>query len=184
MGGIYFTSDLHFGHDKEFLWRPRGFSSSQEHDEVVIERINSIVKPNDRLYILGDLMLGQDTEGGIRKVKQLNGIKVILYGNHDSESRCQRYRQEHLMVEEGLAMRYQFSKFHFILSHYPTMTANIGDDKKPWQRVYNLCGHTHTINPFWHWEFGCYHIELDAHNCYPVSIEKIIEDMRSVMPHE
>lgn len=179
--GIYFTSDLHFGHDKEFLWGARGFASSQEHDEAVIERINSIVKPNDRLYILGDMMLGNDTESGIKKVKQLNGIKVFLYGNHDTETRIQRYRTEHLMVEDGLAMRYQFGKFHFILSHYPTMTANIGDDKKPWQRIYNLCGHTHTINPFWNWEFGCYHVELDAHDCYPISIEQIIEDMKAVI---
>lgn len=182
--GVFFTSDLHFNHNKEFLWGFRGFSSSQEHDEMVIERINSIVKPNDRLYILGDLMLGNDTEGGIRKVKQLHGTKIILYGNHDTENRIQRYRAEKLMVEDGLAMRYQFGKFHFILSHYPTMTANIDDDKKPWQRIYNLCGHTHTINKFWNWEFGCYHVELDAHECYPVPIEKIIEDMRSVIKHE
>ena len=178
--GIYFTSDLHFGHDKEFLWGARGFTSSQEHDEAVIERINSIVKPNDHLFILGDLMLGNDTVSGLRKVKQLNGIKTILAGNHDTETRLQYYRQEHIGQVE-MAMRYQFGKFHFILSHYPTMTANIGDDKKPWQRVYNLCGHTHTINPFWHWEFGCYHIELDAHDCYPVSIEHIIEDMKVVL---
>ena len=181
--GIYFTSDLHFGHDKEFLWGARGFSSSQEHDEVVIERINSIVKPDDHLFILGDLMLGNYIEDGIRKVKQLNGIKTIIVGNHDSERRLQYYRQEHIGQIE-MAMRYHIGKHSFILSHYPTMTANIDDDKKPWQRVYNLCGHTHTINPFWHWEFGCYHVELDAHNCYPVPIEKIIEDMRSVMTHE
>ena len=94
--GIYFTSDLHFGHDKEFLWGARGFTSSQEHDEAVIERINSIVKPDDHLFILGDLMLGNYIEDGIHKVKQLNGIKTIIVGNHDSERRLQYYRQEHL----------------------------------------------------------------------------------------
>ena len=28
----YFTSDLHIGHDKEFIWGSRGFSSLEEHD--------------------------------------------------------------------------------------------------------------------------------------------------------
>ena len=177
---IYFTSDLHFGHDKEFLWGARGFQSSQEHDEVVIERINSIVKPDDHLFILGDLMLGQDDEGGIAKVKRLNGYKIFIYGNHDSSNRISLYRQNHLMVQDNYAMPYTFGKHKFFISHYPSMSANMDDDKKPWQRVYNLCGHTHTINPFYHWEFGCYHVELDAHNCYPVSIEHIIEEIRSV----
>lgn len=180
--GIYFTSDLHFGHDKEFLWGgARGFSSSQEHDEAVIERINSVVKPDDQLFILGDLMLGADYEPSLKKISALHGHKTLIYGNHDSPTKISQYRQHHLMVQDGYAMPWTFAKVKFMLSHYPMITANFDDDKKPWQRVYNLCGHTHTINKFWHWEFGCYHVELDAHDCYPVSIEQIIEDMRSVM---
>ena len=34
---IYFTSDTHFCHDKEFLYKPRGFSSIEEHDKTVVE---------------------------------------------------------------------------------------------------------------------------------------------------
>jgi calcineurin-like phosphoesterase family protein len=33
---IWFTSDTHFGHQKEFIWGPRGFKSSKEHDEAII----------------------------------------------------------------------------------------------------------------------------------------------------
>ena len=30
---IYLSSDTHFGHVKDFLWRPRGFSSVEEMNE-------------------------------------------------------------------------------------------------------------------------------------------------------
>ena len=40
---IWFTSDPHFGHQKEFLWGPRGFNSSLEHDEAIIQNWNSVV---------------------------------------------------------------------------------------------------------------------------------------------
>ena len=43
MGKIWFTSDLHFGHDREFLWGPRGFENIQEHDAVIFEKWNSVV---------------------------------------------------------------------------------------------------------------------------------------------
>ena len=33
---IYLTSDLHFNHNKEFLYEPRGFNSPEEHDEEII----------------------------------------------------------------------------------------------------------------------------------------------------
>ena len=46
-GKIFLTSDTHFGHDREFLWGPRGFRSSIEHDEAVIANWNSVVGEDD-----------------------------------------------------------------------------------------------------------------------------------------
>ena len=57
---IWFTSDIHFGHQKEFLWGPRGFESSLEHDEAIIRNWNSVVDYDDDIYVLGDLMLGDN----------------------------------------------------------------------------------------------------------------------------
>lgn len=34
---IWFTSDLHFGHNKSFLYEPRGFNSIEEHDATIIK---------------------------------------------------------------------------------------------------------------------------------------------------
>jgi calcineurin-like phosphoesterase family protein len=60
---IFITSDLHFGHDRGFLYEPRGFSNIESHDETVIQNWNSVVEPEDEVYILGDLMLNDNSHG-------------------------------------------------------------------------------------------------------------------------
>ena len=57
---VWFTSDLHLGHNKPFLYEPRGFKNIQEHDNAIIENWNKIIRPNDKVYVLGDLMLNDN----------------------------------------------------------------------------------------------------------------------------
>ena len=63
MSRTFVTSDTHFGHDREFLYGPRGFTSIQEHDEEVIRRWNSVVNPEDEVFHLGDVMLNDNAHG-------------------------------------------------------------------------------------------------------------------------
>ena len=84
---IYVWSDLHLGHDKccttftrndgSFL---RPFKDAEEADEVMIARCNAIVRPQDKLYILGDITINSKH---LHKVKRLNGHKRMIGGNHD-----------------------------------------------------------------------------------------------------
>jgi len=70
--------------------------------------------------------------------------------------------------------------YHFYLSHYPTITSNYDDDKPLNRRVISLCGHSHTNNRFQDMDKGLiYHVELDAHNNYPVDVETIIKDIKA-----
>jgi calcineurin-like phosphoesterase family protein len=52
-------------------------------DKTIVQNINSKVQPEDELFILGDLMFG-DKERGINLVRQLNGHKTLIIGNHDN----------------------------------------------------------------------------------------------------
>ena len=61
---IYFSSDTHFGHDREFIFGPRGFKDVNEMNEVIVRKFNAIVSNEDELYLLGDCILG-DTEQNI-----------------------------------------------------------------------------------------------------------------------
>lgn len=75
---IFFTSDPHLNHDKEFLWKPRGFNSSEEHDAAIIKNWNEECCDEDIIYIVGDVMMGTDYELAMKKLSQLNGTIIIL----------------------------------------------------------------------------------------------------------
>ena len=117
MGKIWLTSDLHLGHDRNFIWDPRGFNSVEEHDETIIKNWNELVSPDDTVYCLGDLMLN-DNEGGCRKLNQLNGKIYILYGNHDTATRVQLYANiRPNILGLGLAYILKYKGYRFYLSH-------------------------------------------------------------------
>ena len=170
---IWFTSDFHFGHEKEFLWQPRGFLSWEDHAEQVIQNFNEMVKPNDTVYILGDCMLKND-DFGITCLKRLNGNKFLAIGNHDSEKRIERYEQAKIFKEIQYGYRLKEGKYTFWCQHYPAMMGNY-KDKVP---TICLAGHTHSPEKFQNMETGCYNVALDAHKNYPVSIDEIIKDIR------
>ena len=169
---IYFTSDTHFCHNKPFLYEPRGFKSIEEHDETIVKNWNSIVKPEDDVYHLGDVML-MDNEKGIEYVKKLNGKIHIILGNHCTETRIELYKQCPNIVEIAYAKEIKIGKNYFFLCHYPTCVGNFDDNKKIWC----LCGHSHTKNKFIDMDKKSYHVELDCQNNFPIEITNIIKDI-------
>ena len=75
---IFLTSDWHFNHDKTFIYEPRNFSTKEEHNLAIITLHNEVVSPDDDVYVLGDLMLGDNKEG-IELIKKMNGnLHIIL----------------------------------------------------------------------------------------------------------
>lgn len=173
---IYFTSDLHIGHDKNFIWEARGFNSIKEHNTAILENWNSVVTSLDTVFILGDLCLGADEREWDRIYKNLNGEKIVITGNHDTMNKLQKYQFDYKMECQGLASIYKYSKSKiFYLSHYPTFTANYDDNKG--HPLINLFGHTHQTNNFFNNNPYMYHVGVDSHNCTPVSIEQIIKDI-------
>lgn len=166
------TSDLHLGHDREFIWGPRGFNSVEEHDAEIIRLWNETVPPDGEVYILGDLMLG-DNDAGLEKLKQLNGRLHIAIGNHDTDARIGCYSELDNVVEMGMGFRNQCRKLTLIMTHYPTIVSNYGENG-----TINLCGHSHTKNRWEHAAFGCYHCELDAHDNKPILLNDLIDEVK------
>ncbi|MBP5261808.1 MAG: metallophosphoesterase family protein [Clostridiales bacterium] len=176
---IYFTSDLHFGHYREFIYGARGFGSIQEHDEALIEHWNSTVKPDDVVYVLGDIML-KDNDHGMKCWNELIGNKMVVWGNHDSAPRRELLTAAHDTEVLGFSSMLDYGGLHFYLSHYPTLTSNYDDPNKPEKRVIDLCGHTHVTDRFADMDKGwIYHVELDCHDNHLVPIEEIISDLGS-----
>lgn len=189
---IFVTSDLHFNHNKDFIYESRGFSSIQEHDEEIIKRWNQVVHPEDEVYFLGDIGMGGNINYIVDCVNQLNGTIHWIFGNHDTLNRIQAVSALPHIIIEGHAAVIKVDGQRFYLSHYPVMSAPIGE--KPYNKsLISLCGHTHTDDPFTDWAknykecgscnvnpgYMIYHCELDAHNCYPVSLEQLLEHIKN-----
>ena len=177
MNKTFFTSDLHFGHDREFLWGVRGFNNIQEHDKTIIKNFNQVMDWDDKLYILGDCFL-KDNEHGIRCLKQLPGTKYIIWGNHDTDSRKGLIAVLPSIKILGYASIVKLEGLHFYLSHYPTITSNLDENKSLKSRVINLYGHTHQKTNFYDGRPCNYHVGLDSHNCFPVEITDIIKEIK------
>lgn len=185
MSKIFVTSDTHFGHDREFLWGPRGFANYRDHDEYIIKQWNSVVGPNDIVYHLGDVMLG-DNEYGMSCLRQLNGIIYIIPGNHDTSTRIKLYKtlENVHVLESGIpgfeaaAATFKYKKYNFYLSHHPTMTSNL--EKAPYLRMHliNLFGHTHQQKRFYEDMPYMFHVGMDSNNCTPVLLDDAIEMMK------
>lgn len=172
---VFVCSDWHFNHNKEFLLKPRSFTDVIEHNEAIVERHNSVVSPEDEVYVLGDCGFGTDIESVIAYIKRMNGHKYLIIGNHDSDAKIKAYREAGIFESIEYGHRMRFKKYEYLLTHYPTLVWN-GEDPKP---VWNLHGHDHDSIVF-HDHLGhCYDVCMEAHNCYPTSMEQIHAEIKA-----
>ena len=170
---IYLSSDLHLMHDKPFVWKERGFCSPEHMSEGIVKRFNAILSDDDELYLLGDCCMGIN-ENSFPFLKKIKGHKHLIIGNHDSDARIEEYKKQNIFETIEYGGRIKFHKRHYILSHYPMLVGNSSNEK-----VWNLHGHTHQKS-----KFGtipqCYHVGVDSHSCYPISLEQIHKDITEV----
>lgn len=130
MSKKWIISDLHFGHENilKFSGSLRGGTNSKEHDEWLLDQINSVLKKGDLLYILGDVAL---TEDALKLVKQIKaGNRILIRGNHDIYATKQYL--EYFQQVYGL-LSY---KGTFWLSHAPIHPQEL-------RGRYNISGHIH-----------------------------------------
>ena len=170
---IWVTSDLHLGHDKDFIWEPRGFKSCAEMTEKILDNLNTFVQPQDDLWILGDLVLG-GLESAQTFLPQIPGKVHVILGNHDTNRRREIY--ESMGWDCHYAYILKWYKYRFYLSHYPTITENLTKEY-PTQALLGLHGHTHSKSKFYEDRPYCYNVALDAHDNKPCRIDLIVTDI-------
>lgn len=179
---VYFTSDLHIGHNREFIYQDRGFESIEEHDNAILENWNETVSEDDDVYLLGDVMLN-DKEHGLEILRKLKGRIHIIRGNHDTDEKIKKYVECDNVVEVVAAAYLRVGKITLYLSHFPTIVSH-NKLKKMKHALINLYGHTHQTTKFF--DNGIigehpymYHVGVDSHNLIPVTLESVIEEVRA-----
>lgn len=82
MSNFYFVSDLHLNHVKICEYSNRPFGSVDEMNRVIIDNWNQMVTPEDEIYLLGDVCMGQ-RHLMAPLVARLMGRIHLVKGNHD-----------------------------------------------------------------------------------------------------
>lgn len=189
---VFFTSDTHY-HHKSIVrgvsgWSDktgcRDFDTLEDHDEAIIERINSTVGEDDILFHLGDWSFGGfEMVTEFRKKIVCKNIHLIL-GNHDHhiENNRENCRKHFLSVNHYLELSFQ--KEFMVLSHWPMKVWNHAH-KGAWQ----LHGHCHNnLAPDNVWTSQItdgdmprrtMDIGLDTNSLFPYSFEELRDIMNS-----
>ena len=169
---IYFTSDLHFGHDKIIRHTGRPFQNSEEMDKALIKNWNRTIRPKDEVYILGDLtMKGPDFAAGI--LSQLRGRKYLIRGNHDRFADNPGFHPDCFeWIRDYYELAWQNQTF--ILFHYP-----ISEWNGYFRGSIDLHGHQHNHEEYnlENLENGLrrYDVGVDANGMKPVSIAEVAD---------
>ena len=79
----FYIADCHFYHEAlNTKMDKRGFASAEQMNEYMIQRWNEKVRSCDETVILGDFSFGNAMQTN-SLLKQLNGKKYLIEGNHD-----------------------------------------------------------------------------------------------------
>ena len=134
MPAVFLVSDTHFGHagvcrftDSVTGEKIRPWTDPNEMDEEMVKRWNETVKPNDKVYHLGDVVINRKC---LSIMSRLNGDKVLIRGNHDI-FRDDEYRQYFRELRAYHVMN------GMILSHIPVHAESLG------RFGTNIHGHLH-----------------------------------------
>ena len=133
MPAVFLVSDTHFGHAgvcrflREDGTKLRPWDNPEDMDEFMVEAWNQRVRPNDKVYHLGDVVINRRA---LKTLGRLNGDKVLIRGNHDI-FRDTEYREYFRELRAYHVMN------GCILSHVPVHEASLG------RFGVNIHGHLH-----------------------------------------
>lgn len=137
----FYIADCHFGYKNVLKFDHRQFSDMQQMEETMVMLWNAAVRRCDTVYIVGDFCWRKADEW-VRILRQLNGTKVLIEGNHDLSQYPPDLRREFAdtkpykeIVDNGK----DNSSRKVLLSHYPMPFYKHSNNSK----YYMLCGHVH-----------------------------------------
>lgn len=172
---IWLISDTHFFHSNILkftdengeLIRGNRFTDVDDMNQQMLENWNSVVKPGDKVYHLGDVMMG-DKEEFKKYWSKLNGKKNLIVGNHDD---IKWMAQKELFSK--IYMWRMFAEFGLLLTHVPIHQSGLRrgaptDETAP--MLLNIHGHIHqNPSPTEHHRCVC----VEHINYTPINIEEL-----------
>jgi len=169
MADIWVISDTHFNHQNIIQYCGRPFANPDLMNEFMVDKWNSVVKPQDKVYHLGDVYMGggYSKEDTTRLLSSLNGKKRLILGNHDNgkDQILQR-------CFEKIDMWRMFTEFGLLLTHVPVHESALVKGSRSGQdrSLVNVHGHIHD-NPSPEGPYRCVCVEHIDYT--PINIEEL-----------
>lgn len=170
MPTTFLIADPHFGHIgvTKFLCddgsKMRPWDCPDEMDNALVQNWNSVVRPQDRVYVLGDVVINRRC---LPTIARCNGKKVLVKGNHD-------IFKLHEYAEYFDDIRGTWMVSNLLLSHIPVHAGSFG------RCVANVHGHLHyrqvtngeLVDP----RYVC--VSVEQINYTPVTLESVLEEVK------
>jgi calcineurin-like phosphoesterase family protein len=169
MPNIFFCSDHHYNQVNILTFKRsdgtplRQFADIETMNETIIANHNSVVRPCDKVYFLGDVVMGTKASD-LNFLSRMNGTKVLIKGNHDL---CKP--QAYLEYFKDIRGSHQFDGM--ILTHIPIHPESLA------RWGLNVHGHLHANvvvrelskipDPRY------FNVSLEQINYTPISLEEI-----------
>lgn len=175
---IFFASDTHFGHRKivegfgsensgthseEGAGRP--FATIEKHDEILVQNWNSVVRPQDTVWHLGDVLLGNTN---FEILSRLNGHIKLILGNHDTWAKIQEYMKYFKRIEAYTTMGKDI-----LVSHIPVHSCELKTRFKA-----NIHGHRHHDPEPGNADPRYFNVSMEAINYTPIAYEEIRKQLK------
>ena len=150
---VLYTGDPHFEHERIIELCHRPFHDVDEMNKTIVFRWNLTVRPDDIVYVLGDVTGGG--LAGLRWVRELNGHLILVAGNHDQchpmhsnwRKAMPKYRDAGFEEIVPFVTR-KIGKHRVLLSHFPYTADHTDEPRYGQYRLPDLGmplihGHTH-----------------------------------------
>lgn len=154
----WLVSDQHLGEsEKMFKIRNRQslFSTVDEQNDYIVSRHNKVVKPDDVVWVVGDVVCKSNPEA-LPQIGRLNGRKVLFRGNHDVFSAEQYAPYFEEIVPEGEGRILEINGLQCWVTHYPSQGR---------EDLFNIVGHVHSP---WQFQLNMLNVGVDVHHFTPV----------------
>lgn len=166
MSTTFVCSDTHFSHRgivkflrEDNVTKERPWDNIEEMDEALVKNWNSVVRPTDTVYHLGDVVINRSA---LPILGRLNGTKILVKGNHDV-FRAEEYLEYFKDIRGSAVLN------NLVMTHIPLHPDSI----ERWRGC--IHGHTHSkrvlINGEIDPRYFC--VSMEQINYTPISLENL-----------
>jgi calcineurin-like phosphoesterase family protein len=161
-------SDPHIGHENIIKYCNRPFNNIQEMNDTLINNYNSVINKNDCVLWLGDCFFKGDSEKYQYILKNMNGYKFLISGNHDQGDSSMSSMGFELVMKEAVI---NIKGIICRVNHYPYDATQGFPDKFAAKRPRKnpgeilLHGHNHSITKITSKQ--SINVGVDAWNYFP-----------------